>query len=159
MRCDKAREILMTDFIDGQIDNGLKKEVELHLKTCQGCREAADSMRDVLTRPFSSIKKEKVPGHLWDGIRGNIEKPVRTVSYDSSKAWSFIRRIPGPVYAVFAVIVLIVVGLRLNAGIDRRNVNEYLYSQAEYMYSLDESNGSFETANMDIGTDIEYFFL
>ena len=39
MKCKKIREIILTDYIDGQLNEKQRSSLGLHLAECKGCKE------------------------------------------------------------------------------------------------------------------------
>ena len=74
MNCDDV-----LDRLDARADGGLSAEeraaLDAHLATCADCREAADSM-DELLRQAAELPAEIQPGRdLWPGIAGRLTVP------------------------------------------------------------------------------------
>lgn len=71
MNCKKAEEMILTDYIDGNLKDEALREVEEHLAACQYCRDLA--VRAVSSRRMlKSAAREVPPEGLWSKIRAEI---------------------------------------------------------------------------------------
>ena len=85
-KCNKFREVLLTDYWDKEINNELRSRVESHLNACPECRQFAEEIRSHLERPFEHAVREKVPDRVWVAIKEEIEnekdyKDVATIEF------------------------------------------------------------------------------
>ena len=165
MKCERARELILTDHMDGELGSGCRGDMAEHLRTCAACRELEHLVREKISMPFNNATREAPPAYLWEGIRERIasDAEARSVVFSPVAEWirkvlSAISDIPRPVMA-FAAATIIAVGILIAApGVQRRALDEYLSDQALFMSKLDayEANGVsiFDT---DISTGIEKF--
>ena len=165
MKCERAREFILTDHVDGELSSECRREVDDHLRTCAACRELEHLVREKISRPLNIATRETPPAYLWEGIRERITSDAEARSGVFSRlaelirdAFSSISNIPRPVMA-FAVVAVIMVGVLIAApGLQRRALDEYLSEQAFFISRLDagEVNGAsmFDT---DINTGAERF--
>ena len=52
MRCDKIRELLAADYIDGELDPGTMGLVEAHLVSCASCKAFESAVRQAAVAPL-----------------------------------------------------------------------------------------------------------
>lgn len=73
MKCERIQEIILTDYLDQELDSRYTKEIELHLADCPSCREFLAISRQTTAEPFAMLKdapiSEKV---LWNKIKADI---------------------------------------------------------------------------------------
>ncbi len=72
MKCDKVRDYILTDYVDGQLEGSLKSRLEEHLTACSSCREFAQSVQKELVAPFGGLEKPEVPPAVWQNIKSAI---------------------------------------------------------------------------------------
>ena len=72
MKCEKVKELVLTDYVDGQLEMAEKARLEEHLKTCAGCHEFAQSVEKELVAPFAGLERPEVPPVVWQNIRTAI---------------------------------------------------------------------------------------
>lgn len=164
MKCETIKELIITGYSDGEISPDMRKELEDHLKSCTKCREFERSVRETVILPFRSIKKEQAPHRIWYGIKDAIEKEkAKAVLPGKVRAWQVIFRAPKPVlaFATIATVVLIIFTLIKTPSAMPNKVNLYLTEQIEFLSDLKTSseNGYAEAGYIDLGTDIERYFL
>jgi anti-sigma factor RsiW len=165
MKCERAREFILTDHMDDELDSECRREVDEHLRTCRACRELVHLVREKISRPLNVMIRETPPAYLWEGIREKITSDAEARSGVFSRlvelirdVFSSISNIPRPVMA-FAVVAMIMVGVLITVpSLQRRALDEYLSEQAFFISRLDtgEVNGAsiFDT---DINTGTERF--
>lgn len=164
MRCERARELILTDHMDGELGAEERQKMEEHLRTCAGCNKLEKLVREKSIRPFAAAVKEEPPAYLWESIREKIalsEADVRTGIFSNAadgirRIFSYILRIPKPVMAFAAAVTVIVAILTVTSISQDRALNEYLNEQASFLARLDvtQVNGAsiFDT---DIRTGVE----
>jgi anti-sigma factor RsiW len=59
--CSKTRERLAS-YLDGELDDGEREGLELHLESCRSCREEYDSLRQTvsLLRQMPEVSSERI---------------------------------------------------------------------------------------------------
>ena len=73
MRCDKAKNLLRSDYLDGEVGESEKRDIAAHLASCQECRGLERELLDQRAL-FGTVKRHKVPGRVWDNISDAIAK-------------------------------------------------------------------------------------
>jgi len=157
MNCEKVRELLLTDYADGEIEEVERKEVDKHLEACPRCTEFNSALQQV-REPFRKAGRVDVPEEVWEAIKGEV--PREAVGRNSAGAVLsgialFVRAHKGAFAA--GVACVLVIGAATLSRIDfygnagSAELDAYLEEQAEFPVV---NNGS-----MDLGTTIEEFFL
>ena len=160
MKCDRVKELLLTDHADGEIKAASKEAVRLHLEGCAGCRELERKIK-AARAAFRSVKPEAVPPHLWYRIKEAVSvKEAKKSAVPLDILGTLKDLLFGPRYvfarATAAALVIFIV---VFAGFAAHKY--YIESPAYYqnvagMESFD-INGA--DAASDMGTEIEKYFL
>jgi anti-sigma factor RsiW len=159
-KCEHFKDLILTDYIDGELDKKLATTLEGHLLDCGDCRAFFKEVKSNVVSPLQQAVRQPVPVEMWDTIRQNIEQEHQTASplavfFDRLKGLIvFPRMVP-----IFASLVLM-----LLAGSVTLNTIQVQQArdkdQGEYLVSLLSSTGpSVSADNNDWGTPIEHYFL
>jgi len=156
-KCDHFKDLLLTNYIDGELDKNLASQLEDHLFACSACRDFLKEVKDNTSLPFQQGQLQTVPTELWDMILQRIELENKTVS----PIEGFIERLKGlfvlprmvPVFA--SLILMFVIGsVTLNTMHLRQAQAK---DQGEYLVSLMSQVSLAD--NNEQGTPIEQYFL
>ncbi|MEI8176500.1 MAG: zf-HC2 domain-containing protein, partial [Candidatus Omnitrophota bacterium] len=83
MNCKKARELIITDFLDSEIHERERSRLEAHIGGCYDCTEYARAARAAAVEPFDAVIKTVPPERVWRGVLKNItareERPAGSV--------------------------------------------------------------------------------
>ncbi len=74
MKCNKFRDLIITDYVDGELDEQGKQEVERHLQGCAGCREFAAAVSTLALDPLRKTVSAEPPAFLWTRIQSRLEQ-------------------------------------------------------------------------------------
>lgn len=160
MNCKKARELILTDYIDGELKPELRKEIEGHLHLCKGCRKLLCDLQESAVKPFKQLEELVPPEAVWDNIREAIrekEENVFSLSDWFRQVLGRISYIPRPAFAVTMATAVIVMGVFFwwrSSYMSRNGMIDCFVDQASF---FSDSSGDGEA--LDLGTDIEDFFL
>ena len=72
MKCEQIKDLILTEYVDGQMDCSEKSQLEEHLKTCSACREFAQTVQKDLVTPFTDVPVPEVPEKVWHNIKEAI---------------------------------------------------------------------------------------
>jgi anti-sigma factor RsiW len=165
MRCKEVHEILLTDYLDGQMDKSAKAAVEDHLSACSQCKSVLQSVREVGPQLFRDAGRLRAPESVWQHVKEAIlseqkERPAFLASMLERLGCLF--NIFKPRLAVAAILTLFIIagtvgvlsmGHLQTFGPDKQE-------QGSYLYSLRESMGdSASNGDSGLGTAIEEYFL
>jgi len=157
MDCKKVRELILMDYLDGEANDGLRSQINIHFARCHSCREFSFLAKDNLLKPFNNISKAKLPESVWQRIKEEIEseqakKRSCTLKFYFSK----------PAFAITTVaLLLIIIGAMAKLRVNNQVLLQIVaQSQAGYsFYSVDPAIGFLMNENTGFGTSIEEHFL
>ena len=72
MDCNKVREILLTDYIDGELPEQERNVLDGHLKECAGCSAVLEKLKGSAAA-FHRAPELKPDFSVWQGIQDRIE--------------------------------------------------------------------------------------
>lgn len=162
MNCQKARDLILTDQIDGELNRARQDELDKHMLSCPACREFEMSARKNLSGIFANTKNAEPPVYLWEGIKDRIAHDSARKGLASGlltrlrDVASAIFRIPKPVMAFAATAIIIIAILVSIPAIRSRDLDNYLNEQADFMVTLGvgETNGD-SVFDTNIRTGVE----
>ena len=163
MNCRKIQGIILTDYMDGQLDDKHKRLIEEHLAHCHHCKEFAGIARERVVKPFINMEKQEVPAVIWDQVREEIvarqEKAVSVL--DFLKKLVPVINFPRPVFALASIVTLIfMIGILPQLMMNNPAVKIDEVGQVEYLSFLTDASGDFSASeSADLGTPIEIYFL
>jgi len=159
--CKRFKGVILTDYIDAELDSQMKVRIGKHLNECAGCRSFAEEVKSKLVLPFKELKPTPVPETLWPVIKGEICERRR---YPENRIESLVARLKGyfcfprlsPALVGFILLILISSLVFCNQQMKLAKEKE----RADYLSSLLGTTGAFwETETNNFGTLIEEFFL
>lgn len=156
MRCKKIRKMILTDYIDRELDTRNYEEIESHLASCEGCRKVKEEALGVTASLRYSARLDP-PETLWVGIKEAIEEENAAKEND---VFSGIREFLAdkkPVLAAMATAFAIAAVVLVKSYVyDPLVLNAYMVKQMEFLDYLDNGNGG---ASSDSGIPFEDLFL
>lgn len=165
MNCKKIQGMLLTDYIDNQMDAQQKMYVEEHLAHCPACKEFLAAARKITYNLFSGIDRANPPELVWRNIKEAVaaEEQKRTNLVDkffSKLKYAFY--IPNPAIAFATILALtLVFGTITKLMVDKQELSKTnMQERIEYFdYSIDASADSSANDESGFGTSIEKYFL
>jgi len=160
MKCERIQELLLTDHMDGELSDALRRQVNEHVRSCAACGEFARAAARISASPLKAAGKEEPPSYIWHRVKERI------ASHEGSRAGimqdiaEFIRRVLAPLMRiprpaiVFAAAAMVIIAIFVARPILRdRAADAYLNEQMSFMAGLgtEESNGS------DNGNFFDYY--
>jgi len=151
MNCAKIRELLITDYIDGELGKERRAAVAGHLRSCPGCAQFERELKEQAVLPFKSAERKSPPDYVWGRIRTAIINEPRPAARPA-----FTRRLkPALALSAVAALILAVVIVARPHRIPNGTLNIYLAEQAEFL-----ADSSLNGTNISgFGTSIEEYFL
>ena len=131
MKCRDVKRILEADYIDGRLEEGLRKEIDRHLESCPDCRHYLNDLSAVSLKMFQ--EKEAPAPFVWENIKKEIykraESPKRSVVFLPSTGFSLL-------YSLFprsrnALLFASLVGFVLLTGLGASVYRQYKSGQIE----------------------------
>lgn len=166
MKCDKIQELILTDYLDGQINEEQKTDIEKHLASCADCKEYGVVARETTITPFNNAEKLSPPEAIWDKVKDRIEnEQLQEGTNPFANLISSIKSvlyIPKPAFAVAAVsiILLIIVAVIKLPSDNQKIVKLSAEDQIECIsYLLGAFNEGPTDENDDFGSSVEEYFL
>jgi anti-sigma-K factor RskA len=162
MNCERTQELILTDYLDGQLSIEHKKQIDGHLANCQACSAFVAAARQAVFEPFAAAERLKPSDSVWAGIEAAIEDEHRkadvwTDLWENLKSWGFV---PRPVMAAALVMVTVLAIGTLNQFRVRQEANAA--DASEYLDSLADVPGEISLNDDDgkgFGTAVEQYFL
>jgi len=96
MKCKRVKD-LMSEYIDGEINESQRKDITIHLKSCASCKKIETSLRQTIIAPLKGAEKASVPEDIWHGLRSAI-----TAGEEKNFVWVRPLGIPRPVLVPIA---------------------------------------------------------
>lgn len=164
MNCKRIKELLMTDYIDGEMSAELQKQLKQHLNSCDKCRQFEETLQKTVVEPFKKAQEFKPPEAVWDRIR-------TAITAQETQTEPFLERlrnrlfdvfyVPKPVFAAVAVMTVILITaavIFIKLPFDNQKMaSAYLHEQIQFLSYLDLDYAN--TDDIDLGTSIEEYFL
>lgn len=155
--CKKFQDLILTDYIDGEIDKTAKAKIDTHLVTCADCRRLTEDVKKNLITPLESTVRQPVPEYLWGSIKERIESQGRSHNPVSNFLERLIDALSPKWAPALGVIALLVIGSWL---LQNQQVQVLEKDHDEYLeYVLSEPGVSADTDDESLGTPIEQYFL
>ncbi len=164
-KCDHFKDLILTDYIDGELDKDSAGSLENHLLDCCDCRVFLKEVKaNAAIFPAScsaNVLRQPVPAELWAAVRQRIEHENQAAVNPLAE---FIDKLKGliifprmaPVFA--SVILMFLAGSVTLNTIQMQQAKEK--DQGEYLVLLLTSRGpAVPTDNNGLGTPIEHYFL
>ena len=165
MDCDKIKDLLMTDYIDGRLSGTLYEQVRAHLKACKQCSQFEQTLLHTVKEPFAGLSEIPPPDSVWENIREDIiraeEARSKGILAGLKDYLQGLFRLPRPAFAFAAALLIFIItaGITNLALYSRKTVNVYVQEQGDFLSSLDtgeENPLSMSTAGLDSALE-EYF--
>jgi anti-sigma factor RsiW len=164
MDCRKIREIIMTDYIDGELEPRVKDKIDRHLKACPGCREFEARLRAEVVGPIRESQRYSPPESTWENIeKAIIQKELEGVSdylNRISRGFASLRR-PAVALAVSLGVLLVVIGVFKEPPVNNsQEISRFIQDQMAFYSYLDGQKSAIINGDYaDFGTSIEEYFL
>ena len=164
MNCKEIQEFIITDYIDGQMEDKQKGFIDQHLAHCPACTGYLSNIKKAAVNPFVNISKDVPDQLLWARIKQTIEEDQQQQLEASLKPnfWERLKEavhIPRPAFALATVVTMIfMIGsigqLFFSAPIVKINGQDQVaYLSSLIVEPVDMNNGN------DSQTPIEKVFL
>ena len=112
MNCKRMQGLILTDYIDNQMDEKEKLSIEEHLSDCRSCRDFALNARKACVGSFANVEKVNPPEFVWRRVREGIITQQRK---KENFALRFLEKIkyafyiPNPAIAFATIVALMLV--------------------------------------------------
>ena len=159
MKCKKIGDLLKSDYLDGELSDELRLEIERHLKQCSACRllkQELASQRIALR----GLEQREVPTQIWQNIQNAIidgqakeQKGVFSQAWESFKGVFYPRRPAFVLASTLAVFIIV-----LFVGKIVLNQRTVIKTASDDDFLTDYRLNGF-TEGYNFGTEIEEYFL
>ena len=150
MKCDKAKIYLM-EYIDGELGENLRQEVQAHLESCGACRQYQESLLSVVS-PIRRSKKLEVPENIWQEIKGAIaskdasEDQTVFVPDLGGGVFGFLRRrrmvfVPATIAAMLFLAVFVYARVQIRQNEVSNYISEQSTSFSQFMENGEDDLG------------------
>lgn len=160
MNCERIQDMILTDYLDGVLENNVRKELEAHLANCPQCLDFARTARKTAFESFEGASKAAPPAHVWARIEDRLQEedaPSQVESPSWLENLKSVFSLPRPALVLAAVLVLFVAAGTMDQIKSRKALSR---SSVEYIAALVESaTDDAIDDNDDFGTDVEQVFL
>jgi predicted anti-sigma-YlaC factor YlaD len=160
MRCDKVKEFLFTDYIDGILDKETTASMDKHIAECSRCREVKEAVM-ATSAALKGAKRETPPAYIWH----RVKEAVRSEKREEKKVFGGILDtlkdlLTGPryVFARATAVALIILVLVFAGFAAQRHYMTRQISGTDII-SLVSFDLDGDEIGQDLGTDIEKCFL
>ena len=165
MNCKEVQELILTDYLDEQLDSEKGNEIEMHISGCQQCHQFKAAAKNALVEPFKGVERAFPQEEVWHRIKRKIETEKQQFN-----VLGLIERIkhmflfPRNVFALITVsvaIVIIVIMFATYHNSDQEALNVSREKQIENLAFLAYEIDYYSPVAEDIsyGTAIEEYFL
>ena len=161
MNCEKIQELILTDYLDDQMDKSQKKYLEEHLARCPHCLEFSETVKKAAFEPFVNADKPNPPESVWSNIEESILAEQQGKANVLANLWEkfkFSAPISRPAFAFATVVTLaLLVGTLTQFKIQQ---GDSAKEQMEYLnYLTNPSDGLSANGGQGFNTSVEKYFL
>ncbi|MEK7273668.1 MAG: zf-HC2 domain-containing protein [Candidatus Desantisbacteria bacterium] len=158
MNCKKIQELLLTDYLDGELNTMILDRIEQHMDSCIHCRQFEQEIQ-IVRLPFEKVRYIEPPTRVWEGVREKIvaeqlllQDSLFACLVERLREFLFIYR--QPIFATttisLAVVAFALIFIHMPEQTDLLNV-----VAEDFGFVVTTEND----AICDFGTDIEKYFL
>lgn len=160
MRCEQIQEMILSDYLDGQMADHQKQQVDQHIHQCEQCQEFLKVAKVAAFDPFMDIPLIEPPEQIWKNIEHRIiQEKVAEVSRSGWMKNIYIRfQLPFALATVCGLILMVISTLyqpkqiAVKTEIEQNaSVEIALLTVSDYYMDSDEE--------LNFGTMIEEYFL
>lgn len=143
MNCKMAQELLMTGYIDDELDAEKRGMVKEHLAGCPSCAAFEAGLRMYAVEPFKGASGVLPPESVWHRIAGSIkeERETGSVFTELRRSAAAVFSFPKPVFlAATMAMMLIAAAVFLHYRYaDDRSLRLYIEEEMTYISSPAEN--------------------
>ena len=153
MKCSKVKDLLLTDYMDGETSPELSKKIEEHLITCETCRDLYAAVKERTVLPLREAESIDPPEGLLGLVRDRISaKKQPAILFNISSFLKPVYLMGKPALVAVSILLIVLAGVKYQQVRDHALTKDFLEQQMTY---FDDTNGN----GNGFGTSIEEFFL
>ena len=166
MNCERIQELILTDYLDKELNPSTAAQVEAHLSFCTECKEFLNAAKQTVSPLSFAPKQEFDQEKVWQNIKEQIESEHQPVvlsnpisDFISKLKESIVMPRPALLFSVLTVVVLTTtVFVRSVHHVDT-NKSGANSTDSSLVYIVDDLAENLGEDNADYGTSIEEYFL
>lgn len=89
MNCQKIREVILTDYIDNELEEKTQTKIKNHLANCPACRNVEKALKAMIVEPLRNSESFNPPAVLWSKIRNKLAQKELEDRDESAGGWLF----------------------------------------------------------------------
>ncbi len=158
MNCKKIQELLLTDYLDGELKTMILDSIKQHMDGCIHCRQFEQEIQRVRL-PFEKVRYIEPPTRVWEGVREKIiaeqmlpQDSLFACLVERLREFLFIYR--QPVFATTTIALAVVAFALIFTHMPERTDTLDVVAEDFGFMVIAEND-----AICDFGTDIEKYFL
>ena len=166
MECNKVQDLILTDYIDNEMPQESKEDLERHLLSCPSCQKFKMLVKKFSLDPFEDCPSPEVPKEIWQNIQQKIPMQQKLSFTDFFNG--FLEKVrlvffPKPRWALalsasFLLIMMLWVSIfSFNKRYELAQIEAQ--EQVEYSQYLMEFTETAQETSEGYGTDMEIFLL
>jgi anti-sigma factor RsiW len=141
MECKRTKELLLSDYRDGRLDESSSSELKAHLDKCFDCRSFEAAIREAAVLPFKDLQRHEVPEAVWRNIKERIadrgDRPLSLLEVIKGRLKVLASPKPALVFASTMVIFLVMFGAIAKYRVERGRFQDYFAQQMDFYSMLD----------------------
>ena len=165
MTCENIKELILTDYIDDEMNDEEKMRLNMHFAHCHQCKEFFETVKNTVVEPFAGARQIEPPEFIWNRIKkaiaiGQQEKiGFHAALLEKLKSVFYF---PGPTLimsAITAVVLIIILTTTLRFS-NKAALETNREDQVEYStYSVETPVSALLNNDGGFGTSVEKYFL
>ncbi|NLI77987.1 MAG: hypothetical protein GX442_16305 [Candidatus Riflebacteria bacterium] len=68
MTCERWRDLILTDYLDGELSDADRQGLAAHVAGCPSCRDLMEKAPTTLVKPFEALEHPAPPPRVWAGV-------------------------------------------------------------------------------------------
>lgn len=161
MNCKSIQNLLLTDYLDNELDARQQKILEEHLVGCRACQELALTVKQTVQKPFDHAERPEPPARLWKNIESKIKKQHSHPAIFAILENILERmRFPRPAFAfstIGAILIMVFFMIKMSFYVQQRNYQQSAKQTIEEQIEYFANNNGIEDTGF--GTNTEEYFL
>jgi len=158
MNCERIQELVLTDYLDGQLTPAQKQHIDGHLHECPQCRAFVQAAHQTAFEPFLHAEQLKPSESVWQTIQESIEAENAKINIFEN-LWEKLKSltlVPNPAVVLATVVTFLAVGGMIQ---DKIHQQASAKESSEYLESLSDMPNAFVADGRGFVTTVEQYFL